>query len=418
MLVAKDAEKEVLAAMLIEPQLNIYIDALTEDDFIDSQNRELFKVMKSIKDSKQIPDIVTVGLESPKLVPYVTQITGEVFTASFEQCLDIVKSATIMRKIYNTATEVRKMAEEETDAVKVVAWALEKIKEAVPECRGNQKFFDVVVKTINEIEHRVKNGVEREFEIKSLKKFNEITSGFYRGELSIIAARPSVGKTAFALQLAEDIAKSGKKVLIFSREMTKKQLIERLLARAANISHWEMRTGKLNDEKLSRLSIFGLEMAKLPIEIDTESTTIEDIRLKACSSEEVDIIIVDYLQLVESKKRFDVRNLEVGYISRQLKTLAIELNIPIIALSQLNRDAADTEPGLENLAESSKLEQDADNIYFLHRPEEQDLWEQHKLLYIDIIAAKQRQAPIGRTRVIFNPDKQKFYDIEKNREGM
>ncbi|AEE95759.1 replicative DNA helicase [Mahella australiensis] len=417
MIQAIEAEQEVLAAILLEPNLAVYLDELEESYFNDNANLDLFKTMLDIYKQGKPVNTVTVAAAKRELVGHALKITGDAFVAGFEQHLQVLKDAATMRQAYLQAQKIANMAEKMDDANEVLSYALNVFNGLVPSDKKAEDFKDVVLQTLEEIEDRYRNRDKKEYYMNSLSAFNIMTAGLHRSEFHIIAARPSVGKTAFALQLAEDIARNGVKVLFFSREMSKTQLVERMIARRTGVGHWNIRTGNLNDDDWEKLSALGLPLGTLPLVIDTESATVEDMKLKAMSMPDVGLIVIDYLQLVSTKRRYDSRSLEVGHISRELKELSMKMNIPVVALAQINRDAANKRPGLENLAESGKLEQDADNVYFLHRPDEQPLWQEKKLLYIELIAAKQRQAPIGMMTIIFNPDWQAFYDLDKTREN-
>jgi replicative DNA helicase len=416
MLKAVEAEREVLASIMLSPELDIYLDTLTQDDFNESRNAELLKVMQDIRKSGKHPDIITVNAIKPDMLQYVLEITGDAFVAGFQEHLQLIKDVAAMRKMYLQAQKVANMAKKESDANEVLAYALNTFNSLLPKKAQSESFNEVVEETINEIEDRYRNKDKHEYYMNSLNSFNAITAGLHKAELHIIAARPSVGKTAFGLQLTEDIAKNGIKTLFFSREMSKTQLVERMLAKDSGVSHWNIRTGRLTDDDWRKLGVLGLKIGELPIIIDTSSANIEDIKLKSMSISDVGLIVVDYIQLVGTKQKYDSRKLELGAISRELKNISMELNIPVVALAQINRDAANRVPGLENLAESGNLEQDADNVYFLYRPNEQPLWNSKRLIEIEFIAAKQRQAPIGKKDLIFNPDRQRFYDIDNREE--
>lgn len=417
MLKATEAEREVLAAIMLEPDLAIYLDTLSAEDFNEPRNVDLLKTMQEIHKNGKHPDIIAISVIKPDMMQYALEITGNAFTAGFQQHLALVKDAAILRKTYLQAQRIAKMAVDSDNVTDVLSHALKTFNDMVPKDSKPETFSEVVMETIDEIEERYRNKDKREYYMNSLSSFNTMTAGLHKSELHIIAARPSVGKTAFALQLAEDIAKNGVKVLFFSREMSKTQLVERMLAKDSGVSHWNIRTGQLTDDDWKRLGVLGLKIGELPIVIDTKSSTIEDIKLKSMSIPDVGLIVVDYIQLVGTKQHYDSRKLEIGGVSRELKNLCMELNIPVVALAQINRDAANRVPGLENLAESGNLEQDADDVYFLYRPNDQPLWKEKKLLEIEIIAAKQRQAPIGKKTVMFNPDRQMFYDIAYREEN-
>lgn len=407
------AERSVLGTIIIYPEYGVYLDSISEDDFTTGENVKLFTAMKKIYQQGKTIDYAAIAAIDHPILSYALEVASEGFQGDFQQDLQALKDASALRKTFLNAQKIAQMAQQSDSASSVITHAIQAFNNIIPKNDEYNTFSDVVLKTMDDIEDRYRSRDSKEYYMNSLQSWNFMTAGLHRAELHIVAARPSVGKTAFALQLATDIAKNGVKTLFFSREMSEIQLVERILARVTGVSHWNIRTGKLDDDDWDKLSVLGLPIGNLPIIVDTKSATIEDIWLETIKTPNVGLVVVDYLQLVGVKKRYDSRTLEVGYISRQLKQMAMELNIPVVALAQINRDAANRMPALENLAESGKIEQDADNVYFLHRPDNQPLWQQKKLLYIDLIAAKQRQAPIGHKTIIFNPDRQAFYDLAK-----
>ena len=257
--------------------------------------------------------------------------------------------------------------------------------------------------------------------VSSMDKF---LGGLHRSDLIILAARPAVGKSALAFDMARHIAVSGKTSAVFSLEMPAIQVIERMLAQQSRINLWELRMGNIKDTDFARLNTAQDELSKSKIFIDeTPGINIMQLRSKARKlmiEEGLDIIIIDYLQLMQGHSRSDNRAQEVGEISRSLKILARELNVPIIALSQLNRAVENREggqPQLSDLRESGSIEQDADLVLFLARDsttEEVDPnnIDYNKKIKVDLYIAKHRNGPVGKVKLMFHPSHMKYLDYE------
>jgi len=243
---------------------------------------------------------------------------------------------------------------------------------------------------------------------------DNLTSGFQKSELIIIACRPSVGKTAFSLNIADHVAVEHKKpVLIFSLEMSKEQIAQRLLCSRARVSSHLLRTGRLADEQWTNLSLAAGPLSDSPIFIDDSPTmSVLEMRAKSRrlkSRENIGLVIVDYLQLIQGPKNAESRQQEISFISRSLKAMARELKVPVIALSQLSRQVElrgkDAKPQLSDLRESGALEQDSDVVIFIHRPRDE---EGHWGLEAEIIISKQRNGPTGTVNLMFVKDYARF----------
>lgn len=287
---------------------------------------------------------------------------------------------------------------------------------------------DVLLRTYDYMERRQRGEIKA---IPSgLKCLDRIIGGFYGGELTVIGARPSVGKSAFGANIALAAAEAGHKVGIVSCEMVDIGFGQRILSHGAWVDGMAIRKGEIDDESWGRIANAMGPLGELPIEFMFDSTYIEDVvqwvQRKARHGE-MDLLIVDYLQLMDTRKRFDAEHLRVGYISRALKKLATQCNIPVIALAQVNRETDGSMPTLKHLKDSGSIEQDCDGVIFLHRPgnpndssiDERDRphwagYAENNLVYLCIGVAKQRQGAIGKTSVIFDPAIMRYSEIERN----
>ena len=234
-----------------------------------------------------------------------------------------------------------------------------------------------------------------------------ITDGLHNGELTVVGARPGVGKTTFSLQIAEKIASRGKAVAYVSLEMSEIQIIQKLISRRARVNSRKIRNASLDINELERVGLAGQQISELKFTILTKANTIQQIEIEARrlkNKNKLDLLVIDYLQLVKNAGAFKSREQEVADISRTLKLLSLELDIPIIALCQLNRNASKNEPTLADIRESGAIEQDADNVIFLYQQNPED-----NLVTIDL--QKQRAGNTGTLRLKFNKMNSEFRDL-------
>ena len=238
---------------------------------------------------------------------------------------------------------------------------------------------------------------------------DKYTDGLHDSELTCVGARPGVGKTAFALNIAINIAQKGKKVYFCSLEMSAEQIMQRIIGYYTGINTQFLRTGRLKNEEMAKIAEQTNNILSLNLKIDTKIRYIEDLEnviFELKEKEEIDVLIVDYLTLLKSKEKFAIRELEVAEISRKLKLLALDLKIPVVILVQLNRDAENKVPTMANIRESGSIEQNCDNIIFLHN---EDLDKQPNI--ITVILEKQRQGTTGSLKLMFNKRYSRFVNI-------
>jgi replicative DNA helicase len=433
-----EAERACLGSMLLDREaIEVGIDILKEDDFYSTQHRIIYNTILELYNRAVPVDIITLNeqlksvdeLDKAGGIVYISSLLDEVPTsANIEYYAKIVEQKSLLRKLINAASMVISTSYgSEKDAYEVVDEAEKLIFEVAErkESRGYFPMNEVIKDSIDAIEklyHRsdLYTGIPSGF-----KEFDDLTSGFQRSELIIIAARPSVGKTAFALNVGQDIGiRQKRNVAIFSLEMSKEALVQRMLCSEARIDSRRLRQGFLRTEDWAPLTTAAGKLADANIFID-ETPGISDMQLRAKarriqSRHGLDIVIVDYLQLMDAtRRRNEGRTQEISEISRSLKALARELDLPVIAISQLSRAVEsrgrDKRPILSDLRESGAIEQDADVVAFLYRDELYNPNTEDRNI-AEIIIQKQRNGPTGSIKLYFNKEYTRFENLEKQEE--
>jgi replicative DNA helicase len=428
-----EAEQAVLGAIFLEPSsLTLASEILIPEDFYRAAHQKIFNVMLKLNDEGKAVDLVTVTeeLAAAKLiedtggVTYLNDLAGSVPTAAnIEYYARIVEEKSLLRRLIRTATEIASDGYSREDEVEALLSEAEKNILAVAQRKNAGAFHnikDVLVRTydnIEEMHNRVGDitGISTGF-----AELDRMTAGFQRNDLIIVGARPSVGKTAFALNIAANVAtKTGENVAIFSLEMGAEQLVMRMLCSEGNIDAQRLRTGSLTDEDWGKLTMAMGSLSNSGIFIDdTPGVRISDIRSKCRRLKQehgLGMILIDYLQLILGSGRSgENRQQEVSEISRSLKQLARELQVPVIALSQLSRGVEqrqDKRPMMSDIRESGSIEQDADIVAFLYRDDYYDKESENKNI-IEIIIAKQRNGPTGTVSLAFVKEYNKFVNLE------
>ncbi len=428
-----EAEQAVLGAILIAPEILTTIsEILRPDDFYRNSHQLIFKCALDIAEKNEPVDPVTLiaslqaqgKLEEIGGVEYIAGLANMVPTAvNAEYHAAIVSDRAMLRKLIGVSTEIAANGYAGTDDVGELLVTAEKRILALVQSRNDRGFTiirDVLMQVYERIEH-LYNHREGITGIPSgYAELDRMTSGFQRSDLIILAARPSVGKTAFALNIAQNVAVRYKNtVAVFSLEMSKEQLVMRMISSEANIDAHVLRTGQLSEEDWTKLSmgIASLSNALLFID-DSPGITVTDMRarLRRLQIEHgLDLVVIDYLQLIHGRGKNDNRQQEISEISRNLKGLARELNVPIIALSQLSRSVEqrqDKRPMLSDIRESGSIEQDADVVGFLYRDDYYDPETERKNI-VEIIIGKQRNGPTGKAELIFLKNYNKFVSIDR-----
>ena len=436
-----DMEASLLGSLLIDGDAFIKIaDAINADDFYDEKHRLIFAAMRSLHDKRSPVDILTLSeqlkskgqLDMIGGAGYLTELTNTVPTAShLEQYAEVVADKAIRRRLISASEDIAAVGSDESKSLQ------ELIEEA------ETRLFEVsnrhVRQDITSLEsilgdsfdrlddlHRNKGGIRGI--PTGMRDLDKMLAGLQRSDLIVVAGRPSMGKTAIMLNMALNIATKAKQgaVLYFSLEMSKEQLVDRLLAAEAGVDAWKLRTGEgLDDKDFERLSIGMGALAEAPIFIDdTSGITVSDLRTKARRlhhQHPLAAIMVDYLQLMSGGSRFaSVANRvqEISEISRSLKILARELNVPIVAASQLSRSVENRSPQIPQLAdlrESGSIEQDADIVAFLYREDYYNPESQRQNI-TEVLIKKHRNGPVGNVELYFDRNKQKFRDLDTRHE--
>ncbi|GMB09780.1 primary replicative DNA helicase [Thermolongibacillus altinsuensis] len=429
-----EAEQAVLGAILLEPSaLTTASEILVPEDFYRSSHQKIFRTMLQLSDRGEPVDLVTVtseladanSLEEVGGVSYLTELANAVPTAAnIEYYAKIVEEKSILRRLIRTATSIAQEGYTREDEVEeLLSEAERKILEVSQRknTSGFQNIKDILVQAYDNIE-MLHN---RKGEITGIPtgfiELDRMTAGFQRSDFIIVAARPSVGKTAFALNIAQNVAtKTGENVAIFSLEMGAQQLVMRMLCAEGNINAQNLRTGKLTTEDWAKLTMAMGSLSNAGIYIDdTPNIRVSEIRAKCRRLKQeqgLGMVLIDYLQLIQgSGRNRENRQQEVSEISRSLKALARELDVPVIALSQLSRSVEqrqDKRPMMSDLRESGSIEQDADIVAFLYRDDYYDKDSENKNI-IEIIIAKQRNGPVGTVQLAFIKEYNKFVNLER-----
>jgi replicative DNA helicase len=413
------------------------VEILREEDFYRDAHRKIYQAMVDLSERNHPVDLITLteevnrkgSLQEVGGAVYLASLADEVPTAAnILYYAKIVKEKSVLRRLIEAATEIARQGyEEPEDAVSFLDRAEQTILE-VSRSQQRQGFVPlraVLQETFQSIEklydkQGMLSGVGTGF-----VDFDHKTSGLQRSDLVILAGRPSMGKTALALNIASHVAlKEGLPVAIFSLEMSREQLATRLLCAEARVDGSKLRSGYIKKSDFPKLTKAADVLSRAPIFIDdSPSMHVTEMRGKARQMRRehgVELIIIDYLQLMQGSGRFENRVQEISEISRSLKRLAKELNVPVLALSQLNRgveNRPDKRPMLADLRESGAIEQDADLIAFVYREEFYFRDKPECRGKAELIIGKQRNGPVGTVDLIFVPEHTLFYDAIREREG-
>ncbi|EKD64589.1 MAG: hypothetical protein ACD_50C00340G0005 [uncultured bacterium] len=429
----EEAEASVLGAILIEKDaISVASGILSENDFYSSINGAIFSTMLSLYEEGKPIDILTVksnlkkNKTYQKIEPsYLADLVNTVPTAAnIEHYAGIIKEASTKRALISAGSEIVESAfSDEKDVEEVLNKAESKIF-AISQ-KNLQKNFVPLKETLAESFDRIdelhKKGVGLRGVKTGFTDLDNTLSGMQSSNLLILAARPGQGKTAMIVNIAQNIAVNDKlSVGIFSLEMSKEELVDRFLIGRSDVDAWKIKTGRLSETDFTKLSNAMGELAEAPIYIDdTPGISVSEMRTKARRlqlEKNISLFLVDYLQLVDPGRRYDNRVQEVSIVSQSLKNLARELKIPILAVSQLSRAVehrgGDRKPQLADLRESGAIEQDADVVMFLYRPDA----EMGVNMVTKLLIAKHRNGPTGEIDLLFRGDRLKFYDVEKKRE--
>ena len=433
-----EAEQSVLGSCFLSKYaLQKACETLTPDSFYSEKNGKIFAAMNALVDEKTPIDITTITsyLKNKKQltdvggVEYLTEILNFVPTASnIDYYIKDVEDTYILRNLIETATDIASDGYKTDESVNEILDNSEKKILNIVKNRRTSEFRsikDILKKTQEDLEKLSENTGEVTGLSTGFYDLDKITTGLHENELIIIAARPAMGKTAFALNLATHIAMSqDKSVALFNLEMSAEQLAQRIISSLGQLEGYKLRTGNLmnNDWKRVNEAVSQLATTNMVID-DTPGITIGEIRAKcrrlASSENGLSAVIVDYLQLISGGKNYGAnRQQEVSDISRSLKTLAMELGVPVIALSQLSRSVEsreDKRPLMSDLRESGSIEQDADIVAFLYRDDyyNKEARTEDNNSISELIIGKHRNGPTATIELLFKKNTSKFLNLKK-----
>lgn len=433
---ALDVERTILGSMLIDPQAAVVAMELLDDScFYSTANQRIFICMKEMFERNVPIDLVTLAeilrkkdwLQSVGEETYLAELAQSIATsANIEYYSKIIIEKSVLRQLIAVSGEITtKCFDTDVEPQKILDEA-EGLIFGISESRISNKFESVnqlLPKTFEDIEGYAKGSFKGI--LTGFKELDDMTTGLQRGDLVIVAGRPSMGKTAFCLSLAQNSSVIGKySVAIFSLEMSKAQLVQRMLCSEARVNMHQLRSGTLPKRDLSKLSGAAGPLSEAPIYIDdTPAISVLELRAKARrlkAQHGLDLIVIDYLQLMGSSGKIESRQQEISQISRSLKGVAKELDVPVIALSQLSRAVeqrtGNHRPQLSDLRESGAIEQDADIVLFVYRDEVYNKDDEQAKGRAEIIVGKQRNGPIGTAHMAFVKDFARFENLAEGVE--
>jgi replicative DNA helicase len=437
-----EAEKNVLGCAIMSKQaLEKVCNILTEDMFYDKNNAVIFKAVSDLQKDNKVIDAVTLKNEIEKStpiseiggVPYLGEVIQSVVSASnVDAYIDIVKDKALRRNLIKACENIENVARKEEFGTADAIDAAEKQIFSITKQRKAGDFklaSDVVQDAVKKLEDLSKNGSDVTGIATGFVDFDKLTGGLQPNQLIIIAARPAMGKTAFALNLAVHAAlSSGKSVGLFNLEMGADQLMTRMFAAEGAIEANKLRTGQLNNDDWKKVNEAASVLSSAPIYFeDATNITISEIRAKCrrlAEQHNLGLVIIDYLQLITGGPGYGSnRQQEVSDISRSLKTMAMELEIPVIALAQLSRQVEgreDKRPMLSDLRESGSIEQDADIVSFLYRDDyynKKTETETSSISLSELIVAKHRQGSTANIKLVFERNISKFRNYDKRNDN-
>jgi replicative DNA helicase len=431
-----DAEQSVLGSMLLDKEaVAAASEVLQGEDFYSDAHKEIYEAILDTYDQGKPVDLVTLAealrqrgsLEAVGGGTYISDLSMSVpSTANVRYYIRIIEEKSILRKLISASNEIIKESYEASEDLDIIIDHAEKKIFDISQKKNKQSFESIktiLLETYSKIEEMSKNKGRITGVPTGFRDFDMRTSGLNPSDFVLIAARPSMGKTSFAMNIAQNAAVRYKvPVAIFSLEMAKDQLAQRMLSSEANVELQKVRTGDLSEEDWIKLVNAATPLSQAPIFIDdTPGVTAMEVRSKARRlkmEHNLGLIVIDYLQLMSGRGKTESRQQEVSEISRSLKALARELQVPVVALSQLSRGPEarqDHRPMLSDLRESGAIEQDADLVVFLYRDEYYNPDTEKKNI-AEAIIAKQRNGPTGTVELVWLGQYTKFASYERHRE--
>lgn len=433
-----DAEKSLLGAVLIDEEVLADAAEITHpSDFYDKHHGLIFAGMMRLFEKHKPVDLLTLTDELKRkdeleLVggsAYLTELTNYVPTAAHASAYaEMIAQAAVRRRLIKASGDISELGYDESTTTQELLEKAEAELFSVSDQSTKQDLVSlesILTDSFDRIEELSKNKGSLRGVRTGYRDLDNMTAGLQKSDLIILAARPAMGKTTLVTNLAYNVATIEKNpVLFFSLEMSKEQLVDRMLADASGVDSWNIRTGNLSDEDFAKLSEAMGEMAEAPIYIDdTPGLSVLEMRTKArriAHENQLGLIIVDYLQLMQANGNHNGNRVqEVSEISRGLKLIARELNVPLIALSQLSRSVESRTPPIPQLAdlrESGSIEQDADIVSFIYRPGYYEPDNPEVQNITDLIIAKHRNGPVGKVQLYFHPERLRFMSLDRKHE--
>lgn len=433
-----DAEMSLLGAVLIDEETLADIsEHVTAKDFYDKRHSTIFGAMIRLYEKHKPVDLLTLTdelkrkkeLEIVGGATYLTELTNYVPTAAHaEAYAELVAQRAVRRRLIKASADISELGYDEDNTIQELLEKAEAELFSVSDQSLKQDLVSIesiLTESFDRMEELHRNKGALRGVRTGWRDLDNITAGLQRSDLIILAARPAMGKTTLVTNLAYNVATVAKQaVLFFSLEMSKEQLVDRMLADASGVDAWNIRTGNLSDDDFSKLSEAMGEMAEAPIFLDdTPGLSVLEMRTKArraAHEQPLGLIIIDYLQLMQGSGRDNGNRVqEVSEISRGLKLIARELNVPVIALSQLSRSVESRSPQVPQLAdlrESGSIEQDADIVMFIYREAYYNP-ETERENITDLIIAKHRNGPTGKVELYFHPERLRFMSLDRRHDG-
>lgn len=434
-----EAEASLLGALLIDSDAIVKVaDSVSVDDFFEPRHQRIYEAINQLYQHHDAIDVLTLTdklrnnghLEAVGGASYLTELTNFVPTAAHvEQYADIVAQKALRRRLIAASKDIVDLGYDESKQLRELIEEAETRLFEVSQTHIKQSVISletILAESFDRLDDLHKDKQKIRGIPTGFKDIDEKLAGFQRSDLIILAARPSMGKTALALNFAHNVAvKAAEPVLMFSLEMSKEQLVDRLLSMESGVDAWALRTGNLTDSDFEKIghAMGTLSEAQIFID-DTPGITVSDLRTKArreAHKRPLGLIVVDYLQLMSGGSRFGNdfnRVQEISEISRGLKGVARELNVPVLALSQLSRSVESRSPQIPQLAdlrESGSIEQDADVVAFMYREEYYNPESDRKKI-TDILIKKHRNGPVGNLELYFDNEKQRFRSIDTRQQ--
>lgn len=401
----EEIEKSVLYYIIFEnEQLNV-----SQEDFFLAKHKQIINAVLELKRKKEEINIISIKNsikgKDTDILKYISIIAESKYGSSIEYAYKELKRLSKKRKLLKLSKEIQEKIDKETEVEIYIEKMIKELNEINQEGEKEKTFLDIVCETSDIIENKRLQGTEYDYKyFTGIFDLDKVTNGLHEEELTIIGARPGVGKTTFALQIGHKIASKGMTVGIISLEMSENQIVQKLISKVSNVDSNKLRTGNLTQLEQQKIAEAEGKISDLPFFINTKVRNIQEIETyarKLKNKNNLALLIIDYIQLVKSANKLNSREQEVAEISRTLKLLSLELKIPIIGLCQLNRNAARTEPTLADLRESGAIEQDADNVIFIYKENDNDNENVVENMIIDL----QKQRAGGLTKVTVRFDK-------------